>query len=95
MAVKLQLECHSGRYTELLDAGNPMVTPDWPYIRWLCRYGENRPGLPRLFNRTTKDRKTIVRTSCNWILDLFDIRNPMVLLCLLYLRWFSRYSQNQ
>jgi hypothetical protein len=94
MAVKLQLERHSGRYTDLLDAGNPMVTPDWLCIRWLCCYGQNQPQFPCFFNRIMNGCKLqLERRATGW-LDLFDIRNPMVLSCLPYLCQFSRYSQN-
>ena len=90
MAVKLQLEHHSGRYTDILDAGNPMVTSDWPYIRWFCSYGQSQPRFPSFFNRIMNGCQLQLERRATGLLDLFDIRNPMVLSRLPYLRWFSR-----
>ena len=58
---KLQLEHCTRKYIDILDAGNPMVTSDWSYLRWFCRYGQNRPGFPRFSYRMTNGRKTTVR----------------------------------
>jgi hypothetical protein len=62
MAVKLQLERHSRTYIDLLDSGNPLVTSDWSYLRWFCRYHQYHPRFLRFSSQMTNGHKTTVRT---------------------------------
>ena len=94
MAIKLQLERHSGRYTDILDAGNSMEISDWPYLHWLCSNGENRHGLLPLFNGMTNGRKLQLERQSRRHTGLLDAGNPMVTSDWPYLRWFCGYGDN-
>jgi len=67
-----------------------MVTSDWPYLRWLCRYGENCVCLTEWWMAVKLQLERHSRRHTG----LGDARNPIVTPDWPYFRWFRRYSEN-